>query len=67
MFEKVFIKGSSFIKRIGFFDNEIVVSMNGKSYSYEGDRETFIDFLFSESKGKFYNSNIKKKKIAESV
>lgn len=61
MFEKVFIKGSSFIKRIGFLDNEITVSMNGKTYTYEGDKNTFIEFLFSDSKGKFYNSNIKRK------
>lgn len=61
MYYIFFYKGEDFICLKKFLDNEITVSMNGKTYTYEGDKNTFIEFLFSDSKGKFYNSNIKRK------
>ena len=65
MFEKIFVKNSSFIKRIGFGEGEVVIAMgSGKEYTYKIDTETFIEFLLSDSKGVFYNKNIKHKKIA---
>lgn len=62
MFEKVSFKNSSFIKGAGYNDNQLTVRMNNREYTYPVNTETFIEFLFSESKGKFYNQNIKHKK-----
>lgn len=63
MFEKIYIKGSSFINKICFENNEVEITMgSGKSYTYKIKTETFIEFLLSDSKGKFYNQNIKNKK-----
>lgn len=60
MFEKVTIKKSSFIKEIGFVDNIITVTMkNNKIYQYPATSTLFLNFLMSESKGKFYNLNLK--------
>lgn len=63
MFEKVYIKGSSFINKVGFNNKEMEVTMaNGKVYNYTISNDIFIQFLFSESKGRFYNKSIKHKK-----
>jgi hypothetical protein len=55
---------SSFIEKIGFRSNvsQICVRMINRTapiYCYQGDSETFSEFLNASSKGQFYNSMIK--------
>lgn len=53
---------SSFIRAIQFDPPDTITvhfSDTGKSYSYSGSRDLFDEFAAAESKGAFFNANIR--------
>lgn len=59
MFDKVTIKDSSFIKGCNYINGELELIFKSGIYKYNVAKENFIEFLFSNSKGSYYNKHIK--------
>lgn len=67
MFLNVSIKNSSFIRRLCYEKGILEVYIKDKSYKYNINDKCFIDFIFADSKGKFYNQNVKGKKLKSTM